>query len=67
MSVRAPSRVSGAVAGLGALLDKAGLTLGALVIFLVGIALSGVASAAELLPQPWVVVGHRCGFGDLEP
>jgi hypothetical protein len=55
--------VSSAVAGLGALLDRAGLALGAVLIFLVGNALSGVASAAELLPQPWGAVGQWLPVG----
>jgi hypothetical protein len=55
--------VAGAVAGLGALLDRAGLALGALLVFLVGNALSGVSSAAELLPQPWGAVGQLLPIG----
>jgi hypothetical protein len=55
--------VAGAVAGLGALLDRAGLALGALLVFLVGNALSGVSSAAELLPQPWGAIGQLLPIG----
>jgi hypothetical protein len=55
--------VAGTVAGLGALLDRAGLALGALLVFLVGNALSGVSSAAELLPQPWGAVGQLLPIG----
>jgi hypothetical protein len=55
--------VAGTVAGLGALLDRAGLALGALVVFLVGNALSGVGSAPELLPQPWGEVGQWLPIG----
>ncbi|RSM40679.1 hypothetical protein DMB66_56845 [Actinoplanes sp. ATCC 53533] len=55
--------VSGTVAGLAAVLDRAGLALGALVVFLVGNALSGVSSAAELLPQPWGAVGQALPIG----
>ncbi|AGZ46174.1 hypothetical protein [Actinoplanes friuliensis] len=55
--------VSGTVAGLAAVLDRAGLALGALIVFLVGNALSGVSSAAELLPQPWGAVGQFLPIG----
>jgi hypothetical protein len=55
--------VAAAVAGLGALLDRAGLALGALLIFLVGNALSGVSSAPELLPQPWGRFGQDLPIG----
>jgi hypothetical protein len=51
--------MSGAIAGLGALLGPAGIALGALVVFLVGNPLSAVASAPELLPQPWGEIGQR--------
>lgn len=55
--------VAGTVAGLAAVLDRAGLALGALVVFLVGNAISGVSSAAELLPQPWGAVGQALPIG----
>jgi len=55
--------VSATVAGLAAALDRAGLALGALIVFLVGNALSGVSSAAELLPQPWGAVGQALPIG----
>jgi hypothetical protein len=55
--------VAGTVAGLGALLDRGGLALGAVLVFLVGNALSGVSSAAELLPQPWGAVGQLLPIG----
>ncbi|MET8147017.1 hypothetical protein ACIBSW_04350 [Actinoplanes sp. NPDC049668] len=55
--------VAGTVAGLAAVLDRAGLALGALTVFLVGNALSGVSSAAELLPQPWGTVGQYLPIG----
>lgn len=55
--------VAGTVAGLGAVLDRAGLALGAVTVFLVGNALSGVSSAAELLPQPWGAVGQSLPIG----
>jgi hypothetical protein len=50
--------ISGAVAGLGAVLGPAGVGLGALAVFVVGNPLSAVASAPELLPQPWGAVGQ---------
>jgi hypothetical protein len=55
--------VAGTVAGLGALLGRGGLALGALLVFLVGNALSGVGSAPELLPQPWGAVGQWLPIG----
>jgi hypothetical protein len=55
--------VAGTVAGLGALLGRGGLALGAVLVFLVGNALSGVSSAAELLPQPWGAVGQLLPIG----
>ncbi|MFI7541147.1 hypothetical protein [Actinoplanes sp. NPDC049599] len=55
--------VAGPVAGLAAVLDRAGLALGALLVFLIGNALSGVSSAAELLPQPWGAVGQALPIG----
>jgi hypothetical protein len=50
--------VSGAVAGLGALLGRAGIALGVLLTFVVGNPLSAVASAPELLPEPWGRLGQ---------
>jgi hypothetical protein len=55
--------VAATVAGLGALLDRAGLALGAITVFLVGNALSGIASAPEMLPQPWGAVGQALPVG----
>jgi hypothetical protein len=55
--------VAGTVAGLGALLGRPGLALGALLVFLVGNALSGVSSAPELLPQPWGAFGQLLPIG----
>jgi hypothetical protein len=49
---------SATVAGLGAALGRAGLGLGALLVFLVGNPLSAAGSAPELLPQPWGQVGQ---------
>lgn len=55
--------VSASVAGLAAVLGEAGIGLGALVVFLVGNALSGVSSAPQLLPQPWGEVGQWLPIG----
>jgi hypothetical protein len=51
------------VAGLGSVLGRAGLGLGALMVFLVGNPLSAVAAAPELLPQPWGEVGQWLPIG----
>ncbi|MFG1603072.1 hypothetical protein [Actinoplanes sp. NPDC049265] len=55
--------VAGAMTGLGALLDRPGLGLGAVTMFLVGNALGAVAAAPELLPQPWGAVGQALPIG----
>ncbi|WP_250027818.1 hypothetical protein [Paractinoplanes maris] len=55
--------VSAAMTGLAAVLDRGGLGLGALVIFLVGNALAGIAAAPELLPQPWGELGQWLPIG----
>ena len=55
--------ISGAMTGLAALLDRGGLALGAVVMFLVGNALSGIAAAPEMLPQPWGAVGQWLPIG----
>jgi hypothetical protein len=55
--------IAAAVAGLAAVLGRAGLALGALVVFLVGNALSGISSAPQLLPQPWGAVGQWLPIG----
>ncbi len=55
--------VAATMTGLGAVLDRAGLALGALTIFLVGNALSAVSSAPELLPQPWGAVRQWLPIG----
>ncbi|MFC8849553.1 MULTISPECIES: hypothetical protein [unclassified Micromonospora] len=53
----------GAVAGLGAVLGRPGIGLGALLVFLVGNPLSAVGVAPELLPQPWGTVGQWLPVG----
>jgi hypothetical protein len=55
--------ISATVTGLAAVVDRGGLALGAAVLFLVGNALSGIASAPELLPQPWGEVGQWLPIG----
>lgn len=50
--------MAGAVAGLGAVLGLPGAGLVAATVFLVGNPLSGLASAPEMLPQPWGEVGQ---------
>ncbi|NEC50518.1 ABC transporter permease, partial [Actinospica acidiphila] len=50
--------VSGAVAGLAALLGRPGLGLGALLMMLIGNPFSGAASAPEMLPEPAGVIGQ---------
>ncbi|MFB9235079.1 hypothetical protein ACFFWC_05945, partial [Plantactinospora siamensis] len=54
---------AGTVAGLGALLGRVGVGLGALLVFLVGNPLSAVAAAPELLPRPWGEVGQWLPVG----
>jgi hypothetical protein len=51
--------VAATITGLGALLGR----LGGVLVFLVGNALSAVAAAPELLPQPWGSVGHYLPIG----
>ena len=55
--------VAGAMTGLGAVFDRAGLALGAIALFLVGNALSGISAAPQLLPQPWGAVGQALPIG----
>jgi hypothetical protein len=51
--------MAGAIAGLGALLGRVGLGLGAATVFLLGNPLSGLASAPEMLPRPWGEIGQH--------
>jgi len=55
--------ISAAMTGIAALVGREGLALGAVVMFLVGNALSGIAAAPELLPQPWGAVGQWLPIG----
>ncbi|MDI3418287.1 ABC transporter permease [Streptomyces luteolus] len=50
--------VSAAVAGLAAVLGRAGIALGALTVVLIGNPFSGIASAPELLPEPAGAIGQ---------
>ncbi|MGW4465589.1 hypothetical protein [Micromonospora sp. NPDC004704] len=51
------------VTGLGALLGRAGIGLGAFLLFLVGNSLGAVAAAPELLPRPWGDLGQWLPVG----
>jgi hypothetical protein len=55
--------ISAAVTGLAALLGRPGVALAVLTIFLLGIPISAVAAAPELLPQPWGTVGQLLPAG----
>ncbi|TDD74767.1 hypothetical protein E1293_29240 [Actinomadura darangshiensis] len=50
--------VTGTVAGLGAVLGRAGIGIGSLTLLLLGNPLSAATSAPELLPQPWGAIGQ---------
>jgi hypothetical protein len=50
--------ISATVAGLGSVLGRPGIGLGALLIFVLANPISGVAAAPELLPKPWGAVGQ---------
>ncbi|HKD97507.1 MAG TPA: hypothetical protein VKB69_07865 [Micromonosporaceae bacterium] len=49
---------SATVAGLAAVIGRAGIALGVLVVFAFGNPISGVAAAPQLLPKPWGEVGQ---------
>jgi hypothetical protein len=51
--------VSGTLAGLGTVFGRPGIALGVLTVFVVGNPLSGIATAPELLPQPWGAIGQH--------
>jgi hypothetical protein len=51
------------VAGLGSVLGRRGIGLGALLVFLIGNPLSAVSAAPQLLPQPWGEVGQWLPVG----
>lgn len=55
--------IAAMLAGLGTLLGRAGIGLGAILLFLVGNSLGAVAAAPELLPQPWGAVGRWLPVG----
>jgi hypothetical protein len=50
--------IAATTAGLAAVLGRAGVALGAPVMFVFGNPISAVASAPELLPQPWGAIGQ---------
>ncbi|MFD0899873.1 hypothetical protein [Actinomadura sediminis] len=50
--------VTGAVAGLGAAVGRAGIGIGALTFLLLGNPLSGITTAPEMLPEPWGAIGQ---------
>jgi len=50
--------ISGVVAGLAGLLGPAGIGLGALVMFVAGVPLSGATSSPDLLPSGWGLAGQ---------
>jgi hypothetical protein len=51
--------ISATVTGLGTVFGRPGIGLGVLTVFVVGNPLSGVATAPELLPQPWGAIGQN--------
>lgn len=55
--------VAATVAGLYALIGRPGIALGAVLVFLIGNPLSGLATAPELLPQPWGEIGQFLPVG----
>jgi hypothetical protein len=55
--------IAATVAGLYALIGRAGIAVGAMLVFLIGNPLSGLATAPELLPQPWGEVGQFLPVG----
>jgi hypothetical protein len=50
--------VAATMAGLAALLGRAGAVLGAVTMIFIGNPLSAAASAPEMLPQPWGAIGQ---------
>jgi len=50
--------ISATVAGLAAVIGPPGIGVAVLLVFLVGIPITGVAAAPELLPQPWGAFGQ---------
>lgn len=55
--------ISSVVLGLGALLGRAGIGIGALTMLLVANPLSGLANGPEWLPQPWGDIGQLLPVG----
>jgi hypothetical protein len=50
--------IAATVAGLAAVAGRAGIAVGAVLVFVLGNPLSGLAAAPELLPQPWGQIGQ---------
>jgi hypothetical protein len=50
--------IAATVAGLGRVIGRAGIGVGVLTMFVLGNPISAVASAPELLPKPWGLVGQ---------
>jgi hypothetical protein len=50
--------IAAIIAGLAAVAGRAGIALGAVLVFVAGNPLSGLAAAPELLPQPWGQIGQ---------
>ncbi|GAA4625988.1 membrane protein [Actinoallomurus vinaceus] len=55
--------VASTLAGLAALLGRAGIVLGVAIMMLLANPLSGVTSAPELLPRPWGTIGQNMPAG----
>jgi len=55
--------IAATVVGLAAVVGRAGIALGALLVFVLGNPLSGLATAPELLPQPWGQLGQFLPLG----
>jgi hypothetical protein len=50
--------IGATLAGLATALGRAGIALAAVLLFVGGNPISGVAAAPELLPQPWGAIGQ---------
>jgi hypothetical protein len=50
--------ISATLTGLGALIGRPGVALGLVIVFLIGNPISGLASAPQLLPEPWGAIGQ---------
>lgn len=50
--------IAATVTGLASLFGRPGIAVGAVLVFVLGNPLSGLAAAPELLPQPWGLIGQ---------